>query len=627
MSEQPVKLYEFGRFRLDPIERLLHRDDEVVPLTPKVFDILLTLVENRGRVVEKDEMMRRVWPDSFVEDGNLTQNVSLLRKALGEGSNGTQYVETVARRGYRFVAEVRQVNGGHATTPTAASLEVIPPTLIAPTTSPYRPRNSRVGLFLGIGLLVVAVFVVIYLSGRGETADAVEGGIDSIAVLPFINDSNDPEIDHRTDRITESLINRVSQLPKLRVVPRHTAFDYKGKQIDPVTTGRNLNVRALLTGRVERRGDMFSLQADLVDVKSESQIWGKRYDRKFADLLLFLEDISRDIFENLRLKLSIEEKKRLDALGLYNTGRNYWDKRTPDGLKQAIDYFRRAEERDPNYAESYAGLADCYNMLVVYGVLRPKEGFPLAKEAARKALEIDNTLAEAHTSLAFIMFRFEWDRFEAEQEFKLAIKNNPGYAPAHQWYSSYLAVYERFDEAISQAKLSQQSPQPPSFITDSHLAWILYLAGRYDEAVEQCEKLLRYDQNFFPALRYLGLAYEQKGMPERAIAQFEKAAKLSGSPLMFALVGHGNAIAGKRDEARRVLNELEQLESQKYVSPYTVASIHAGLGERDQAFKLLEKAYQERDIWLMNLKVDPAMKPLRSDKRFADLLRRVGLTP
>jgi tetratricopeptide (TPR) repeat protein len=265
-------------------------------------------------------------------------------------------------------------------------------------------------------------------------------------------------------------------------------------------------------------------------------------------------------------------------------------------------------------------------MSVVYGVSQPKDGFPKAKDAAVKALEMDDTLAEAHTSLAFIKFRWDRDRVETEREFQRAIKLKPAYAPAHQWYSSYLVALERFDEAIAEAKRTQEL-EPLSFVASSHLGWILYLAGQNDRAIEQCSKILAIDPNVFPALRYRGLAYEQKGMYTEAIADFQKGVKLSGSPLIVALLGHAYAASGNKLEAQRLLGELQDLQSRRYVSPYTVAAIYAGLGDKDQTFKWLEKAFEGRDIWLMNLKVDPVFSKLRSDRRFTDLLARAGLRP
>jgi DNA-binding winged helix-turn-helix (wHTH) protein/TolB-like protein len=670
MGEQESHLYEFGRFRLDASERVLLRDSEFVPLTPKVFDILLALVERGGHVVEKEDLMKRVWPDTFVEEGNLTQNVSLLRKALGESPGGAQFIETIARRGYRFVATVTEAkNGGSVQTPGStavteessepqtAAIRVgressapsaqstapplikadigsadqkgdVPPTATSVSTALLSLAGFRTRtLALAAALLLTVVVAVVYFTGRGKAGVGnAASPIDSIAVLPFVDDAIDPDAEYLNDKIAESLINSLSKLPKLRVVPRSVVINYKGRDIDPRKVGRDLNVRAVVTGRVHRRGDTISIQADLIDVDNVAQLWGQLYDRKLADILLVQDDISRDIFENLRLKLDVEEKKHLDAYRLYLKGRNSWNKRTEEGLQQGIDYFQKAIDTDPSYAPAYAGLADCYNMLVVYGGLQPKDGFPKAKDAAVKALDIDETLAEAHTSLAFIKFRWDRDRVEAEREFQQAIKLKPSYAPAHQWYSSYLVALERFDEAIAEAKRAQEL-EPLSFIASSHLGWILYLSGQNDRAIEQCTKILDLDPNFFPAMRYRGLAYEQKRMYPEAINEFQKGVKLSGSPLMLALLGHAYAASGRKTEARQVLSELQDLEGRRYVSPYTVAAIYAGLGEKDQAFKFLEKANEERDIWLMNLKVDPVFSKLRSDRRFPDLLTRAGLRP
>lgn len=655
MGEPESHFYEFGRFRLDASERVLLRDRDPVPLTPKVFEILLALVERGGHIVEKEDLMKKVWPDTYVEEGNLTQNVSLLRKALGENRDRPQFIETVARRGYRFVAAVRA--GGdngleHGEIATAlvdnpeAEIEQSAQAITAPApvqadvagvlqngnhapgktaeaSAPVAQRFRKRALVLSLAAGLIAVIGVVYFTGLGKAGAGAP--IDSIAVLPFVDDAADADAQYLNDKIAESLINSLSKLPKLRVVPRSVVASYKGN-IDPRQVGRDLNVRAVVTGRVHRYGDTISIQADLIDLESVAQIWGQLYDRKLADILLVQEDISRDIFENLRLKLNVEEKKHLEAYRFYLKGRNAWNKRTAESLQQGIGYFQQAIDIDPNYAPAYAGLADCYNMLVVYGASQPKDGFPKAKEAAIKALEIDESLAEAHTSLAFIKFRWDRDRVEAEREFQQAIKLKPTYAPAHQWYSSFLVALERFDEAIAEAKRTEEL-EPLSFTASSHLGWIYYLAGQSDRAIEQCTKILALDPSSFPARRYRGLAYEQKGMYREAIDEFQKGVKVSGSPLMLALLGHAFAASGQKAEAEHVLSELRDLQGRQYVSAYTVGAIYAGLGEKDQAFKWLEKASEERDIWLMNLKVDPVFAKFRSDKRFSDLLTRAGLRP
>ena len=657
MGEQESSFYEFGRFRLNAEERVLLRDRDLVPLTPKVFDILLALVERGGHVVEKDDLMKRVWPDTYVEEGNLTQNVSLLRKALGENPASPQFIETVARRGYRFVAEVKAGNDGlvpqglqvlePAEDQRAPSQELVLPDLNGlplaatnfdtagqnghalvvskPVSPPVVGGTRKRALAFGLGAVLIGIVGVVYFTGLGR-AGAGATSIDSIAVLPFVDDVGGTDAQYLNDKIADSLINSLSKLPKLRVVPRSVVINYKGKEIDPRQVGRELNVRAVVTGRVHRYGDTISIQADLIDLENVSQIWGQQYDRKLADMLLVQEDISRDIFENLRLKLNVEEQRHLEAYRSYLKGRNAWNKRTADGLQQGIGFFQQAINTDPNYAPAYAGLADCYNMLVVYGASQPRDGFPKAKEAAIKALEIDESLAEAHSSLAFIKFRWDRDRVEAEREFQQAIKLKPNYAPAHQWYSSFLISLERFDEAIAEAKRTEEL-EPLASTASSHLGWIYYLAGNSDQAIEQCSKILALDPSSFPARRYRGLAYEQKGMYREAIDEFQKGVKISGSPLMLALLGHAYAASGQKAEAQRVLNELSDLEGKRYISSYTVAAIYAGLGDKNQTFKWLEKAYDERDVWLMNLKVDPVFVKIRSDKRFTDLLTRAGLSP
>ena len=620
MGQQDNLSYEFGRFRLNVAERVLWRGDDVVPLTPKVFDILLTLVENSGQVVSKDDLMKRVWPNTFVEEGNLTQNISLLRKALGESPGGVQFIETVPRRGYRFVAEINHAVAGNNGTSAAAPVVT---SEIPAASAAAVPRYRRTPAFVLAGALVLmSIIGVVYFTSKAGSASPIQ----SIAVLPFIDESGDPDTGYINDKIAESLINSLSKLPHLRVVPRSVVAGYKGKELDPRKIGEELNVSAVVTGRMRRHGDVISIQADLIDLQNVAQLWGQHYDHKMSDALLVQDNISRDIFENLRLKLNVEEKKQLEAHRLYLKGRNAWNKRTGDQLLQAIEFFNQAIAIDPNYGAAYAGLADCYNMLVVYGRLQPKEGFPKAKDAAAKALEIDENSAEAHSSMAFIKFRWDWDRTATERSFQTAIKLKPAYAPAHQWYSSYLVAVERFDEAIAEAKRTEEL-EPLSFVASSHLGWIYYLSGDNDKAIEQCRKILELDPSSFPARRYLGLAYEAKGMYAEAIAEFQTGVKLSGSPLMLALLGHAYAAAGKKAEAQQVLNDLQQLQEQRYVSPYTVAAIYAGLGDQQRAFEWLEKAVEGRDIWLMNLKVDPVFAKLRSERQFTDILARIRLRP
>ncbi len=480
----------------------------------------------------------------------------------------------------------------------------------------------------GAGVLVLAVLMLAawlhLLPGRGKA-------IDSIAVLPFVNASGDANTEYLSDGITESLINALSQLPNLRVMARSTVFSYKGGQIDPRKVGRDLNVRAVVAGRLLQRGDTLSIQVDLVDVADGSQLWGGQYNRKMADIFAVQEDISKEISEKLRLRLTGEQQKRLtkrytestDAYQLYLKSRYYWNKRTEDGLKKGIAYSEQAIEKDPGYALAYAGLADSYIVLAEYGLLRADEALPRAKSAATRALEIDETLSEGHTSLAAVREYYDWDWAAAEKEYKRAIELNPNYPTGHQWYAECLSEMGRHNEAIGEINQAQEL-DPLSLIINAVVGKTFYLAGQYDRAIEQLRKVLELDPNFPGVHIWLGLANEQKGQYAEAVAELQKARGLTG-PEVTGFLGHAYAAWGKRAEALRLLDELKQLSKRNFVPPYSIAVIHLGLGEKDQTFEWLEMAFKERSPSLARLKVDPMLASLRPDPKFQDLVRRVGL--
>jgi TolB-like protein/Tfp pilus assembly protein PilF len=469
--------------------------------------------------------------------------------------------------------------------------------------------------------------------------DRVDGQvIDSLAVLPFANSSADPNAEYLSDGVTESIINMLSQLRGLRVMARSTVFSYKGMEADPRVIGRDLHVSAVLIGRVLQLGDALIIRAELIDVADGAQLWGEQYNRKISDILAVQEEISREISEKLRLKLTKEEQQRLtkrhtedtNAYRLYLKGRYFWNKRTEEGLKKGIQYFQQAIEEDPQYALAYAGLADSYIILGAFGVavLPPSEAVPKAKEAAVKALELDDTLAEAHALLGFSLADYDWNWAGAEKEFKRAIALNPNYATAHHWYGfGYLVPIGRLDEALAEVKRAQEL-DPLSLIINTNVGSLLYLARQYDQAIEQYQNALEIDPNFVIAHWMLGLAYEQKEMYRETIMEFQRAVALSGeSGFPLALLGHAYAISGEESEALTVLNELEKLSKRQYVSSYRVGAIYAGLGEEDQAIGWLQRACQERDGWLIWLKADPVFDSLRSDPRLQDMLRRIGLAP
>lgn len=567
MSRLTKHSYEFGPFRLDAREGLLLHDGEIVPLSPKAFDMLVALVENSGRLLEKNELMQTLWPDTFVEEGSLAQNISLLRKALDE-SESQKFIETVPRRGYRFVASVRKT-------------------------------------------------------------------IKSIAVLPFKSFGIDGADEYLGIGIAETLTTRLSSLKLLTVRPTSAVFKYASPEKDTVVAGRELEVDTVLEGSIRRLGDRIRVTARLVSVPDGSVLWADKFDENFTDIFKVEDSISGKVAEALALKLSGDEHKRLtkrytdnaEAYQLYLKGRYFWNKRTEDGFNRGIAQFKEAVEKDSNYALAYAGLADSYIGLTFYSFAVPNEAMPKAKDAAMNALAIDNALAEAHASLAHVLMNYDWNWSEAEKEFKLSIELNPDYATAHQWYAvHYLTATGQPEEALQEMKRALEL-EPASLVMNTFMGATLYFAGRHDEAIDQCRRTIEMDPNFAVAHWHLGLANEQEENFDDAIAAFQKATTLSGgSPLMKAALGHAYAKANRKDEATRILDELKELSEQRYVSSYEAAAIYAALGDNEQTFQLLERAYKEHCFHLVYLKVWPQFSVVSTDPRFKDLMKRIGLS-
>ncbi|HSE35735.1 MAG TPA: protein kinase, partial [Blastocatellia bacterium] len=457
--------------------------------------------------------------------------------------------------------------------------------------------------------------------------------IDSLAILPLINAGDDPDTEYLSDGITESIINNLSQLPRLRVMASSSVFRYKGKEVVPQIVGQQLGVRGLLTGRVLQRADLLIIKAELVDAEDGTQLWGEQYSRKLSDIFTIQEEISTEISNNLRLRLSGAEKKQLtkrhtentEAYQRYLKGRFYWNKRTLEGLEKGIEYFQKAIDSDPGYALAYAGLADSYNILVSYSALSPHDAFPKAKAAATRALEIDPRLAEAHTSLAFVKFGYDWDWSGAERAFKQAIRLNPGYPYAHNFYAVLLAALGRFDDALTHIRNAQEL-DPLSLPINTNLGWLLYLARRYEEAIEQYLKTIDLDEGFPLAHRRLAQIYEITLRYSEADAEYQKALALSGEDIeLITARGHFYAVVGETSKAREVLNELEGLAKSRYVPSYLVARIYLGLGDIDRLFELLYKALDERYGYLAYLDVEPMFDPIRTDPRYEALVLSVGL--
>jgi serine/threonine protein kinase/tetratricopeptide (TPR) repeat protein len=457
--------------------------------------------------------------------------------------------------------------------------------------------------------------------------------IDSLAVLPFENVSGDPEHEYLSDGITGSLINILATLPKLRVMAQSAVSRYKGREIDPQAIGRELNVRAVLVGRMMQSGGSLRIGTELVDVATGSLLWGAQYDRKPGDIFVVQDEISNEISGKLRLRLTRAEKKQLtkrhtenaEAYRLYLKGRHHWNRWTEEGFYKAIEYFRQAVEKDPSYALAYAGLADCYVLLGWNSYLPPKEAFPKGKAAAKTALQLDLDLAEARTPLAALLWLHDWQWEEAQREFNRSLELGPTYATANHWYAEYAMTMGRHGEAMTRMK-NGQDLDPLSLIINVAVGWALYFARRYDEAIEQLRRTVDLDPNYPVTYWILGLLLRKTGCYELAITEGEKGVKLSGgSPLMRAALAHTLGTAGRTKEALEMLDDLTNLAKQKYVAPYFFAGIYIGLGENDRAIEYLEKCYEEHSHWLIYLHIDPSMDGLRDNQGFQGLLRRIGL--
>ena len=457
--------------------------------------------------------------------------------------------------------------------------------------------------------------------------------IDSLAVLPFENASRDPEHEYLSDGIAGSLINILATVPKLRVMAQSTVLRYRGRAVDPQTAGREMNVRAVLTGRIMQSGGALRIGTELVDVATGLQLWGAHYDRKPGDIFAIQDEISNEISDKLRLKLTRAEKKRLakretddpEAYRLYLKGRHHWNQWTEDGFYKAIDYFQQAIAKDPAYALAYTGVADSYVLLGWNAYLPAKDAFPKAKAAATRAREIEPNLGEAHAPLAAVLWLYDWQWPEAQREFQRSLTLNPAHPTASHWYAECLMTMGRQAEAIERMKKSQEL-DPLSLIISVAIGWAYYMARQYDEALEQLRRTIELDPNYPVTYWILGLILRKTGRYDLAITEGEKGVKLSGgSPMLRAALAQTLATAGRKDEAIQLLDDLANLAKQKYVAPYFFAGIHIGLGENDRAMEYLEKSYEEHSHWLIYLHLDPGMDPLRSNPNFQDLLRRIGL--
>jgi len=489
---------------------------------------------------------------------------------------------------------------------------------------PLLKRRSVLLAALAVVVIAIGVGAYMYL-GRGGEA------IDSIAVLPFINVSGDPNTEYLSDGIPESLNNSLTQLPNLRVLPPSMVARFKGKEIDIQKVGKELNVRAIVTGKIVQRGDSLSISTELTDVEKVSLLLGKPYNGKLSDILALQEEIANGIAKKLRPRLTAEGKEQLaakatkdnEAYQLYLKGRYHWNERTLQSIKLGIDYYEQAIKRDPSYALAYAGLSDCYNILTFYGGSAPRQTFPRAKAAAMMALELDDKLAAAHCSLAYVALFFDWNWQEAEKEFKQSIALNPNDATARRWYSQYLvAIRMRPEDALAEMKKAQEL-EPLSRIVNSEMGLPLYHARRFDEAVARYRRALEFDLDFAPTHGALGMTYVHKGMHEEAIKELQTAIRLSPQPAYLATYGYACGVAGKKDDAHKALEELKRISKDRYTAPSQIALLYVGLADYNSAIAYLKNAFDERDEGLVNLKTEAALDPLRSDPRFQALLDKM----
>ena len=652
MGSSEKHLYEFGEFRLDTAERLLLRKGEPVSLPPKVFDTLVVLVEHSGHLLNKDQLMKEVWPDAFVEDVNLSVNISALRKVLGASADGGHYIDTVPKRGYRFVAHVRELEGESDDLVVHSQIRArIVSEELETSTTPGRPepagantlsatpwltrRRSIVPVALGasvlvLGLTIAAVFF--HNSGRGSGISTPVSKMNSMAVLPLKPLGQASENQYLELGIADDLITRLSHLKQVVIRPTGAVRKYTDAAQDPVAAGKELQVDSVLDGTIQKLGDRIRVTLRLVSVSDGRALWSGKFEENARDIFAVEDSISEQVAEALTPQLTGEERKLLTKRGTespeahdaYLKGRYFWNKRTSDGLRKAIDYFQRAIDVEPNYALAYSGLADCYALLYDYDDLAANIAVPKARAAALKAIQIDNTLAEPYCSLGYIESIHDWNWQAAEKEFKAANDLNPHYATGHHWYALALAFEGRFDESLQEIKRAQEL-DPFSLPINANMGRILHFRREYDQAIRQLQYTLELDSNFLGAHYKLAEVYATTGRYQEAAAEYEKWAELDGNKELATALGKGYAQSGYPGAMQMWLNTLQEQSKQGAVSPYALAVVNLDLGKTDQALSWLEKAADDRASWIILIKADPKFDSLRKEPRFKDLLRREGL--
>jgi TolB-like protein len=587
-SSPSARKLRFESFELDVHAGELRKRGVKVRLSGQPLQVLAALLSRAGELVTREELRAEVWRgDTFVDfDHSLHNAIARLREVLGDSAEKPRYIETLPRRGYRFIGQMEKDDPADTILPMANS-----------------------------------------------------GGVDvrsirAIAVLPIEDLSANVGHEYIGDSLTEALINSLAKVKALRVISRTSAMQYKGADKSLPQIARELNVDAVVEGSVLRSGGRVRITTRLVHAASDQHLWAETYDRDFLDILSLQAEISRQVANEVRIVLTPEESERLgkdrqvnpEAYESYLKARYYWNKRSDDGVRKALSYFHRAIDCDPTYAQGYAGVADCYNILGYYNTLSPVEAYPKAKAAALQALALDGSLAEAHAALGVVNRDFEWDWATAEDEFQRAIDLNPGYVEAYHWRSTLFGMLGRKQEAL-EGKVNALAMDPLSVVIRTDLARMLYFFRDYDRSLKEFRAALDMDPNFGSARLWLAHVYQQTGETDEALSELKEGLRLSGnSAFALAKLGHGYALAGRQDDARSVLNQLTALSKHQHISPYDLAMIHLGLGEIDEAFKRLELAYEQKSLWLGYLKAEPQLDQLRSDARFHSLLSRLGLS-
>jgi len=627
-ASYPPKRLRFGVFEADLHVGELRKLGKRLPLQEQPFRLLAMLLARPGELVSREELRAKIWPQTIVDfDHGLNKAISKIRDALGDSAENPRFIETVARRGYRFLADVTTLQNGQEQTPAAV------PTAEAARAeagiSPMPPR-ARTWRLVGLGLALILAGVLSWILYTSRIAPPV---VRSLAVLPLKNLSGDVSQDYFTDGVTEGLIMRLGQISALRVISSRSVMFYKGVDKPLAEIARELDVQAVVEGSVLRSGDQVRISTQLIRVPADEQMWSQSYEGDLRDTLALQSKVAQAIAEQIRATLSSRQRAALrqvrsvspSAYEAYLKGRYFWNKRTADGLLKAIDYFSRAIQTDPTYAEAYSGLADSYALAGdwLYGILSPRDAFRQARAAATSALALDDTLGEAHTSLAFALDLYAWDWAAADKQYQRAIELNPGYATAHHWYGWHLLVMGRTSEGIFEMRRAE-SLDPLSLIISADLAEALCIAQLYDESVQQSKRTLDMDPNFAVAHYQLGQALAQKHLYDEAIAEFQRAIELSGPSGTFeSNLAYVYAVSGRKIDAENIMQDLKARSDKNPSTDANIALVYVGLGDHDQAMIWLDKAYEGR--FNPSILLRPGFDPLRSDARFEDLRRRLGL--